>query len=57
MIIDALTSWGKTKGIEETIFGVYDKKEVALSAYEEVGFRKNVIEMRIEIDWLKKKRA
>ncbi|MFT5757810.1 MAG: ribosomal protein S18 acetylase RimI-like enzyme [Alteromonadaceae bacterium] len=49
MIIDELTLWAKAKGIEEMILDVYNDNEAAISAYEKVGFKKNLVEMRVEI--------
>jgi len=50
MIIDELTLWAKTKDIKEMILDVYDGNEAAIRAYEKVGFKKNLVEMRVEID-------
>ena len=50
MIIDNLTLWAKARDIKEMILDVYDGNEAAIRAYEKVGFKKNLVEMRVEID-------
>jgi len=50
MIIDELTNWAKSKNIKEMILDVYDDNEAAIRAYQKVGFKKNLVEMRVEID-------
>jgi len=50
MIIDELTCWARTKNIKEMILDVYDDNEAAIRAYQKVGFKKNLVEMRVEID-------
>ena len=50
MIIDELTLWAKAKNIKEMVLDVYDGNEAAIRAYEKVGFKKNLVEMRVEID-------
>ena len=50
MIIEELTLWAKARDIKEMILDVYDGNEAAIRAYEKVGFKKNLVEMRVEID-------
>jgi GNAT superfamily N-acetyltransferase len=46
-IIEGLKSWVLSKGLTEIRLTVYDDNEPALSAYEKVGFKRHIIEMRL----------
>ena len=46
-IIEGLKSWVLSKGLTEIRLTVYDDHEPALSAYEKVGFKRHIIEMRL----------
>lgn len=50
LIIDNLKGWCKEKGITEMRLDVYDQNLAALKAYEKVGFKKHMIEMRFGLD-------
>jgi len=45
-IVDALEKWSIEKGITEMRLEVYDENTSAVKAYEKVGFKKLLIEMR-----------
>jgi GNAT superfamily N-acetyltransferase len=47
LIIDGLLEWSKRKGLDEIRLQVYDDNESAIKAYEKVGFKKHMIEMRL----------
>lgn len=46
-IIEKLASWSKTKGLNELRLTVYEENLPAIRAYEKVGFKKHIVEMRI----------
>ena len=48
IIIDALKKWSAAKGLKEIRLTVYDENRDAIRAYEKVGFKKYIIEMRLE---------
>ena len=48
MIIQALKDWSDQKGLSEMRLTVYDENYPAINAYEKVGFKKHIIEMRLE---------
>lgn len=48
-IMDALIHWGTQQGLTEFKLNVYQENEAAIRAYEKVGFKKHMIEMRIEL--------
>ena len=50
LIIDALLKWCKVKGINEIRLDVYDDNSPAIKAYEKVGFKKHMINMRMNIE-------
>ncbi len=50
MIIDALLKWCKTQNIFEIRLDVYDDNIPAIKAYEKVGFKKHMINMRLDIE-------
>lgn len=47
LIIDELKKWSISKGLKEIRLTVYDDNIEALKAYEKVGFKKHLIEMRL----------
>lgn len=47
MIIDALKNWSEAQGISEIRLTVYNDNGPAIKAYEKVGFKKHIIEMRL----------
>ena len=49
LIIDALLDWCKLKGIAEIRLDVYDVNESAIRAYEKAGFKKHLINMRLNL--------
>ena len=48
LIVQALRNWSTSKGLKEIRLTVYDDNIGAIKAYEKVGFKKHLIEMRIE---------
>ena len=46
MILDSLITWSYSKNLREIKLEVYDGNEVAIKAYEKMGFKKNIVEMR-----------
>jgi len=46
-IIDGLKEWSYSKGLKEIRLTVYDDNIGAIGAYEKVGFKKHLIEMRL----------
>ncbi|MBC8769233.1 GNAT family N-acetyltransferase [Arenibacter sp. BSSL-BM3] len=49
-IVDALVQWSKSRGIHEVRLTVYNNNLPAIRAYEKVGFKKHILEMRINVD-------
>ena len=49
-IVDALMLWSKSRGIHEVRLTVYNDNAPAIRAYEKVGFKKHILEMRVRID-------
>ena len=47
-IIEKLKKWSHSKGLKEIRLTVYDENYKAIKAYEKVGFKKHIIEMRLE---------
>lgn len=47
LIIDSLKKWSYTKGLTEIRLSVYENNDSAIRAYEKLGFKKHLIEMRI----------
>lgn len=47
-IIEVLKDWSYSKGLKEIRLTVYDENLNAIRAYEKVGFKKHMIEMRLE---------
>jgi GNAT superfamily N-acetyltransferase len=48
LIVDALISWVKNKGISEIRLDVYDQNESAIKAYKKAGFEPLLITMRLK---------
>lgn len=48
LVIDQLKKWSASKGLKEIRLTVYDENSGAIRAYEKVGFKKHIIEMRIK---------
>ncbi|WP_422361376.1 GNAT family N-acetyltransferase [Reichenbachiella sp.] len=48
-ILDELKSWSKAKGINEIRLEVYSENDPAVRAYEKAGFKKHMVEMRMDI--------
>ncbi len=48
LIVDELLKWSASKGLDEVRLTVYDDNPAAIRAYEKVGFKKHLIEMRIK---------
>ena len=49
LILDALMSWCKERIVFEIRLDVYDVNAAALRAYEKAGFKKHLINMRMNI--------
>lgn len=49
-VIEALTSLAKQRGITEARLDVFIQNEPAVKAYEKVGFRPYLLEMRMSLD-------
>lgn len=47
IIIDGLLQWSEEKGLKEVRLQVYDDNANAIKAYEKVGFKRHMIEMRL----------
>jgi len=47
-IIERLKQWSYSKGLKEIRLTVYDENHGAIRAYEKVGFKKHIIEMRLQ---------
>ena len=50
LIIDALLKWCKERDIFEIRLDVYDVNFPAIRAYEKIGFKKHLINMRLDIE-------
>lgn len=47
IIIDGLLEWSAMKGLNEVRLQVYDDNASAIKAYEKVGFKQHMVEMRL----------
>ncbi|MET6991949.1 GNAT family N-acetyltransferase [Sediminicola arcticus] len=47
LVVDELKKWAAAKGMKEIRLTVYDDNIPAIKAYERVGFKKHIIEMRL----------
>ncbi len=47
-IIESLKQWSYSKGLREIRLTVYDENHGAIRAYEKGGFKKHIIEMRLQ---------
>lgn len=47
-IVEELKNWSNEKGFSEIRLTVYNENLPAIKAYEKVGFKKHIIEMRLE---------
>ncbi|WP_439554802.1 GNAT family N-acetyltransferase [Dyadobacter sp.] len=52
LIIKKLVEWARQKGLPEVRLQVYDANKSAVAAYEKVGFKKHLVEMRLTTDEL-----
>ena len=52
LIIDELKIWAASKGLTEIRLEVYYENEPAIKAYEKIGFKKHMIEMRYNVSEL-----
>ena len=50
LIIKDLVEWARLKGLSEVRLQVYDENKSAVAAYEKVGFKKLLTEMRLATD-------
>lgn len=49
-IMQQLMGWAKNKGIKDFYLDVYAENEAAIKAYEKLGFKPNLVEMRVTLD-------
>lgn len=49
LVIDYLTDWCKSRGLDHVILHVYTENESAIKAYEKLGLKKSMIEMTMSI--------
>ena len=49
LVINELKAWSREKGMTVCCLTVFDKNESALKAYQKIGFRNEIIEMRIAL--------
>ena len=49
LLLNELIAWAKARGIQEVRLDVYDENMPAVRAYEKRGFKKLLVEMRLEI--------
>ena len=49
-IVEALRDWARERQITELRLDVYCENSPAISAYEKVGFKKHMMEMRMAVD-------
>jgi len=49
-ILEELKNWALKKGLTELRLDVYDENYSAIKAYEKAGFKKHMINMRMEIN-------
>jgi ribosomal protein S18 acetylase RimI-like enzyme len=54
LIIQELTKWAVERNITELRLQVYDENEPAIMAYEKAGFKKLLVEMRADVDDIRK---
>jgi GNAT superfamily N-acetyltransferase len=47
LVIQALISWGKTQGMQDFYLEAYAKNSSALKAYEKLGFKTSLVEMKL----------
>ena len=48
MILDGLIAWSEDRGIKEMRLNVYDENIPAINAYLKAGFKKTMLEMRLD---------
>ena len=48
MILDGLIAWSEDRGIKEMRLNVYDENTPAINAYLKAGFKKTMLEMRLD---------
>jgi GNAT superfamily N-acetyltransferase len=47
LIMDGLIGWGKAQGIEVFYLDVYADNQAAINAYEKLGFKPSLVEMKL----------
>ena len=50
LVLDALLAWCKERAIFDIRLDVYDVNEPALRAYSKAGFKKHLVNMRLDIE-------
>lgn len=48
-IIEELMSWSKRKGVSDLYLDVYAQNDPAVKAYEKVGFKPSLMEMKLNV--------
>jgi len=48
-VIDALIEWAKSKSIHDFYLDVYSENQAAINAYEKLGFKPTLLEMKVNI--------
>jgi len=49
-IMEILKKWSRSNGLKELRLTVYNDNAPAISAYEKVGFKAHILEMRMDVD-------
>lgn len=49
-IMDTLMLWAKEQGIKDFYLDVYQDNDAAIRAYEKVGFKRSLVEMKLHLD-------
>lgn len=50
LIVKRLIDWSKNKGMKSVCLTVFEDNEAAIKAYNKVGFRKQFVEMRMNLE-------
>ena len=50
LIVDALIDWCRSQGVSEIRLDVYEDNLPAMKAYEKAGFKKHLVNMRMNLD-------
>ncbi len=50
LIIDNLIQWSKDRGLRVVCLTVFNENDSAVKAYQKLGFKKDIVEMRLALD-------